>query len=422
MAKLSLKSEFSKNVATLVTGTAFAQFITVAVSPLLSRIYSPEEFGILGAYMAIASALAVFMSARYELAILLPEKEEDAVALVFLCIAINFIVSFIVFIASLLFIFFVVPHVNIIAIRIKWLYLLAPLIFFIGIYQIFSSWANRKKQYHTIAYYRISNSVVTASANTFFGLAGFNAAGLFIGTLGGNIASSIIYIYLFFRDILPFKTIVSKKELKEVAIRYEHFPKINSIQTLSDVFQINGIIYFLSYFFNTTVVGSFSYAIRILQAPMNLIGGSIAQVFYQHASVLQNEGKDVQPLLSSTIKKSSLIALPVLIILMLLGPEIFSFIFGSNWRIAGEYARILSPWIFFDFIRASISQYVFIAEQQKRLLFFSIFSNIILIISMIFGGVLENERIAFFIFSLLNSILTAYIIYWIYSLSLKTKT
>jgi len=44
--KLKLKSEFAKNVLTLMTGTTIAQAIPIAISPILTRIYTPEDFGV----------------------------------------------------------------------------------------------------------------------------------------------------------------------------------------------------------------------------------------------------------------------------------------------------------------------------------------------------------------------------------------
>ena len=95
LGKFKPKSEFSRNVLTLMTGTTIAQAIPIAISTILTRIYTPEDFGIFALYMSIASMIAVVATGRYELAIMLPKKDEDAVSIVALSIIISFFVSFI---------------------------------------------------------------------------------------------------------------------------------------------------------------------------------------------------------------------------------------------------------------------------------------------------------------------------------------
>ena len=73
------KSEFSQNVLTLMTGSTLSQAIPIAISPILTRIYTPEDFGLYAVYIAIITILGTIVSGRYELAIMLPKKDEDAI-------------------------------------------------------------------------------------------------------------------------------------------------------------------------------------------------------------------------------------------------------------------------------------------------------------------------------------------------------
>ena len=84
-----------------MTGTGLAQAIPIAISPILTRIYTPEEFGVFALYMAIASILTVLVTGRYEMAILLPKKDRDAMSLVALSIALSFFISIILLIIVL---------------------------------------------------------------------------------------------------------------------------------------------------------------------------------------------------------------------------------------------------------------------------------------------------------------------------------
>jgi len=91
LTKLKPKSEFSRNVLTLMTGTTIAQAIPIAISPVLIRIYTSEDFGVFALYMSIASILSVVATGRYEMAIMLPKKDSDAINVVVLSMIISFL-------------------------------------------------------------------------------------------------------------------------------------------------------------------------------------------------------------------------------------------------------------------------------------------------------------------------------------------
>ena len=90
---LNINTPALKNIITLMTGTTIAQAMPIAISPILTRLYSPEDFGVFGLYMAIASIASVFVSGRYELAIMLPKSDDDALNIVFLSLTLSSVIS-----------------------------------------------------------------------------------------------------------------------------------------------------------------------------------------------------------------------------------------------------------------------------------------------------------------------------------------
>jgi len=180
--KLKPKSEFSRNVLTLMTGTTIAQAIPIAISPILTRIYTPEDFGLFALYISIALLFATAATGRYELAIMLPKKESDAVNIVFLSLLITLIITlltlFIVF-------FFNQSITNILGNQdiSSWLYFIPFTVFFMGLYQSLNYWNNRKKEYKRLAISRVVQSGVTGGANLGMGGLQFGASGLIVGAL-----------------------------------------------------------------------------------------------------------------------------------------------------------------------------------------------------------------------------------------------
>ncbi len=412
MLKFSLKSEFSRNVLTLATGTTIAQAIGFLIMPFLTRLYTPEDFGIFAIFMSVVSGISVIINGRYDLAILLPKSDNDSYRLVllsfFICSAISLFSLIVVGVLSLF---------NLISL---WFLLIPVFIFLTGIYQIFVNWKNRKKKYNQISFFRINNSVAINGSTLLFGILKFNSIGLIIGSLTGLVISNFIFLRKEIKQFVRQLRNTKFSYLKLSAYRYRQMPKTNSIQALIDMFQLNGIIYLIPVFFSSTILGLYSFGMRILQAPINLIGSSIAQVFYQRASEIYSANQDIQGMIKETIKKAALIALPIPVILLLVGEDLFAFVFSEKWKIAGLYAKILSPWIYFDFIRMTISQTAIIINKQKQLVYITIIGSVILTVSILYAGIFsENILTGFYMLSVLLSLLNIYIVFWIYKNSKK---
>jgi len=408
-----LQSEFVRNVVTLVTGAAVAQIIILFTSPVVTRLYTPGEMGFFAIFMSIVSGIVVVASGRYELGIVLPKKDSDAYRLIILaCIICTTASLFSLLIIGLILLLF--PELS------RW-FLLVPLsVFLLGTYNIYYNWSNRIKKYKLIAQSRIINAVINVlvTIGAGFGKTGF--AGLIIGNLTGQVGGNI--------SITEFKRLrdearnSNKKSLREIAKEYNELPRKNSFQALLDMYQLNGLVYLIPAFFSQAIVGWYAFAMRILQAPVSLIGMAIAQVFYRKASETYNQQGNLRYIVKKTMINSALIALPVLVILLFWGPVLFSFIFGDNWEESGEYARILAPWIYLDFIRLSISQFPIVIGKLRQMLLFSLSGSVIITISILIAGIFMNDvKFGFVLLSSFMSVLVIFYIGWIYYISGKVR-
>ena len=408
MAIRSSGSEFTKNVLTLATGTAIAQAIPFMILPVLSRLYAREDFGFFSIFMSVVSGIAVIVSGRYDLAILLPKSNRDSYRLILLSFYICCAVSFLSFV--------VVGILCAVGLISCWFLLIPVFVFLTGLYQIFVNWNNRKKEYRKISFFRINNSIAINSSSALFGFLKLNSFGLITGNLVGLIFSDFIFLKKEIKEFFHQLRTTKFSYLKLSAYRYREMPKVNSIQALIDMYQLNGIVYLIPVFFNSAILGMYSFGIRILQAPVNLIGGAIAQVYYQRASEKFSANENIQNLMKETIKKAAIIALPIPIILLLSGENLFAFVFSEKWRMAGLYAKILSPWIYFDFIRMTISQTAIIIKIQKQMAKISFVGILIMTIAIVYSGLIAKDILpGFYIISVSYSLLDIFIILWIFN-------
>ena len=368
--KLKPKSEFSRHVLTLMTGTTIAQAIPIAISPILTRIYTPEDFGVFALYMSTASIISVVATGRYELAIMLPKKDEDAINIVALSIIISFFVSLISLIIVFLFNAQITKLLGNDDIS-NWLYFIPVTVLLTGVYQSLNYWSNRKKQYKRLAISRVAQSTTTAGTNLSAGFNGFGSSGLILGgILGQGVATGILGKIIYTEDKHRLKQ-MQKLKIFALIRRYKKLPIYNLPNALIDGFRLSGISILIAKFFTTATLGQFSLAWKMVQTPMSLIGGSLSQVFFQKVS--SSAKKDLYKIVITFILKASIVSAPIFLSIHFFAEDIFIFVFGKNWKLAGEAASTMTPWLFLNFISSPLSTLFITLNKQDIMLIFSIF-------------------------------------------------
>lgn len=408
--KLKPKSEFSHNVLTLMTGTTIAQAIPIVISPILTRIYTPEDFGIFALFLAIVGFFSVISSFRYEQAILVPKDDEDAINI----LALGFLIN--IFISIFLFLIVVVLHkeianlVNNKDIEI-WLWFAPLTIFFIGLFNLLTYWNNRKKHYANITKATIIKSIILAVSQIAIGMIKSGAAGL----VGGQILSSIFSNMRLAKSLLNNKKLlksISKESILNQAKKYIDFPRFQAPHAVLNNLSSNLPTFVFSALFGIGIVGFYSLATRIVFSPLGILSNASAKVYNQKVSDLYNNSEDTYEFtirfLKSLFKK---IILP-LIFIVVFAPTIFAFVFGENWREAGVYTQILFPWIVLNLLASTISFIPSLIGMQKKAFIVSIFQVFLIAIAITIGGYYHSIYFALFLFCITNCMVLLYNMNW----------
>ena len=420
--KFKLKSEFSRNVLTLMTGTTIAQSIPIAISPILTRIYTPEDFGIFALYMSMASVLSVMATGRYELAIMLPKKDTDAINIVALSIIISFFLSLLIL--GIVFIFNLQitnilgnPEIS------DWLYLIPLTVFLTGVYQSFNYWSNRKKAYKRLAISRVVQTGTASSSNIIMGYSGFGSAGLiFGGLIGQGIAVSILGKIIWNEDN-NLKRFIKKNKMLALTKKYIDFPKINMFHAFLNEAKNLITNVFLVKFYSSFILGQFYMVNRILLLPSSLIGTSISQVLFRVFSEKYNKKEDFSNEVLRIMIKLFLFALFPFFIIVFYGKEIFGFVFGDNWVIGGNLASAYALYILFHFVASPISIIPLIVKKQEIAFYWNLVGSTLYVLSIVIGYYLFNKLSDTLV--LLSIIMTIYFLFyfrWVYDISKKEET
>jgi O-antigen/teichoic acid export membrane protein len=417
MWKRILRSEYIRNTLTLVSGNTIAQIIPLLAEPFLTRLFPPEDFGLLALFISISSLFAVVATGRYELAIMLPSKEKDAINLV----GLSFIVTIITTIFSLLVIWvfnnLICQLLNSSNIS-DYLYLIPLVVLFSGLTQTLNYWFSRKKNFRKVSIARVVQSATSSGTGVGTGFMKMGAFGLISAQVLGSVSSAFYFLIRFFIKDRDKLSSISKGCMKSMASKYTEFPRVNALYIFTDTAQYSGISFLIAYFFDNILLGFYSRTFRILTVPLSFIGSAISHVYYQKASVIYREGGNLRKFSLQTLLGTSIIGLPIFVIIILWGPEIFAFVLGQPWRPAGVYAQILSPWIFMKFISQPISQIPMIVDRQKVMFLFSLIGIILIFGSLAYGGLVEdNLKIGFYLISITQIIYLSALIFWLLRIS-----
>lgn len=359
-------SPFLRHVLTLMTGTAVAQGVTFLMMIVLARIYTPRDMGLLATYVSVASILVAVAALRYDMAIMLPKKEPEALSVARLGMVCLTVVSLLATAVSL-------PLSGLIERQwghevALWMPLVGLTTFLMSAVELFKYWFNRNSDYRAIAVNQAEQQIGLTSGQLVLGVAGM---GGMAGLILGHTAGQVFAFANLGRQAKPLwrRLPQDAPPLRWAARRYRRMPLLNGPNALADALRTNGIQLLIGGY-SVASLGQFQMAWRYLDAPLILINGAVARVFFQKLSTI--EPGQMRPLVRVTIKRAILIGLVPFALIYVLSPWIFPFFLGSQWTESGSFARALTPWLFMMLITSPISNLFIVTEHQDWMLGFAL--------------------------------------------------
>lgn len=409
---LGLKgSSFFKNILIVMFGTATAQVIGFALTPVISRLFSPSDFGVFGSFYSVLTVIAAGVTLQYTQAIMLPKAKADAINLFVLsCLsvtAVTLVCLTAILIAPMFFL-------NIMKTANVWMAVMLILAVLVnGFNQSFQAWCVRVKAFkHTSA----SQVIRTVSANgTQIGLGCIQggAAGLIVGAVLADILASINLARVLFSDIASLRTNIHWSHISKLAKEYRDFPIYSASQNIINALSQGLPVLLLAQFYGIAVAGAYAFGVRILQVPMNFVLTALRQVLFQKACETHHQGRRLLPLYVKITSGLFAIAFFPSIILFVWSPQIFGWVFGSEWYTAGEFTRWLMLWLLFLFCNLPSVLFARILRMQRQFFFYDMFLLTIRVLSLVLGGLYLTAHQTIMIFSIVGSVMNIGLITWI---------
>jgi len=383
-------STFGSGTTKLVFGRGLSLAIGFATAPVIARLFSPAEFGIAGIIGSAGAWVGAFACMGYAQAIPLAKTRSETRALIKICLLCTLCLLLPVMVipaigGGLLSALMAAPA-------------LAPLMWFVPLMFLTIS-AGKIAHYTCSKEGRFGLLAISAAAQANLGRAMIIISGLFLGggafwlllanllgsALGATIAAGLVIAILVrnrSEQHLPGPTTLS------VAKQHKQFPRVQVWNSVLNVASLSAPILVMGSCFDASVVGFYSFGQKLLMLPIALLGSSVARVFYPEAATEWNETGSVSETVRKSVRVLSVSCVFPMIAVGMLGPLLYTRVFGSAWHEAGVYAQILAPWMLIILVASPISTVFLIRQRARTLLIY----NIVLLIGRI-GALVVGARL-----------------------------
>ncbi|MEZ9042782.1 MULTISPECIES: lipopolysaccharide biosynthesis protein [unclassified Vibrio] len=411
MSKRNNKQLF-RDIRTLVFGSSSAKLIGLISIPIITRVYGPQELGELSIFLAIVSLLIPLFTLRYNIAIPLPEKEEESYSLLKLCFVsccIWFILTMILASIS----FFKFEYSEIFGVNKYYILLMPSVAFLVGIYETIESYLVRNRNFKVISKSKISQSLLGNLTKVILGVLNVGAIGLVIGhslTLMGGL---LVFVVYFKNKILKF--LHYSCDMIYIARQYIEFPIYRLPSQFMLILSSKIPLLYFGYIYGTEETGQLALSFTCMAIPIALVSQNIGQVVYSEAAKQINSGlSNIYSLTKNLIKKLLIVGVFPSFILFFFSKELFIIVFGQKWELAGIYTSILSFYMLFQFISNPITSIINVVSNQKMFLLVNFLRLIMICLVFSFSYYFRSDPLStlknFSLIMVINYIITIAIV------------
>ncbi len=411
------QSSVVRNFAKLLSANVVAQVIGLLVYPILTRIYAPEDFGLLNLFLSIGNVLVVLSVADYYYAIVLPKREKDAAALtqlslLLLCCTTALVIVSVIF-AEQLSALFKLPSLS------TYYWLMPIYVLLMGAWNILNYWYIRKKSFGRITGYQISQSLLSAGGKIGMGYAGALQGGMIYAAVLAPLVSLLSSMALGLRKTLCPLLQWSWDNIRNQAKDYRNFPCFVLPRSFINVIAGQLPILLLTPFFGAKYVGLLSMALLLGYTPIGTITRALYQVLYQHTTERVHASAKIGDVFWRFMCYGSIVIIPVFVGIGVFLPTITAWLLGEEWRVAGEYIRWMLPWLYVSLLTGSTCYLSDVFMKQEIGLFFEILLAVCRVIGLSIGIITKDFTIAIAAYSVCTAFAVLVQLIWLASLVLR---
>lgn len=344
-------------VSLLAAGTLLAQTLPVLLAPVLTRLYSPDDYGALAWAVSIVTVVTLIASGTYDQAVNLPPERTVAAALVFGMVVAGAGAALVLVAAAV--------------VEWRWRGVTPARLWFVpaatGLTVAFNAvaaWANREARFGGLAAGRVALATIGVTVTLALGVRGWGEAGLMTGNLAGLVGGLVVLVVAVgWKSPVP-RNGGNPRMIWQAMAAHRRFPALLLPSSLLNTVTNQLPVWFLHRLFGSGVVGHYALMNRVLSVPVSLIGSSAGEVFRQRAAAEFRETGQSAQSWAAFSRPLAGVALPMGLVLLAFGPVLFAWIFGEPWREAGRYAQVLSLFFILRCCASPLSYMLILAQRQ----------------------------------------------------------
>lgn len=403
--------EHIRHFMTLFSSSVLGQLLTLALAPVLSRMFLPNDFGLAALYLGILSIIGVLSTGKYEQAIMLPKEDTAAVHIFRLVLLLAGAASVISLMIVLIFnkhiaAAFGNPLISL------WLYLLPLSLLIHAAHQGALFYSNRTKKFNRIAKTTLIQQVATNGIKVGAGALQFSLNGLIIGQIAGHFLSMLYVLVNAIKQIRNLNVSFSLSAMKQQAKIFEQYPRFNMLLSLTNNISGSLPIFLFTRGFSAEAAGLYAFGYAFVFRPLSLFSQSTQQVLSQKMIENHHHGKAIYPTLRKLVSRLLLAGLLPFTLVTIWAPDIFAFVFSEAYRQAGEYLQILSPWLFMVFLTSPLTFLHELYFKQKTAMIIDIVYLILRFFALMTGIWLNDITMALVLFSGSGALVIGYKLLW----------
>jgi O-antigen/teichoic acid export membrane protein len=403
---LKRTDSFSQNLAVTFSGNVLAIIIGFAFTPILTRIYSPEAYGMFSLFIALGQNVGSIATLQFTRAFVIVEKEDAFRGLLLTTLVSSFVFSVLTGVLLLLFGKSVLQFFQ--AASLSPFLILIPLVIFLNAFNdIIRSWSIRLKEFKRGSYVRMSSTMASRISSVSLGIATSGSViGLLVGELVYKTIDTFFLITRKMQETLNFSGGLKQISISKTFTSFKNYP----LYVLPSVW-IGGIVtqlpvYFLLMGFNSEVVGHYSMANRMLSIPALIIVNSLAPVFLQRITEHYRTAKEeIANLIAKLVNRLVLITLLPFLLLMLFSEWIFEVFLGEQWTMAGQLAFFLGLYYPFYILGGSLVSIFRVFERERLAFFFNLIFIVVIALVLWIGIRFENIFLTMGLYSIASVVL-----------------
>jgi len=394
-----------------MSGSVVAQGLGLAASPIISRLFTPAEFGVFGSFSAVTTVVGAAVTLDYDQAIMLPKERSDARVCLLLSCLVTAAMTMVCAVVCLLWPRLVLSALNAQSV---WLLLMLGLTSLVGgLNTSFQAWCVRTKAFDETAKSQVVRGIATNGLQVSLGMVQWGAFGLIVSWLAAELLATVNLVHASWKDLVDAFREATWTKLRRAAAEYMDFPIFSASQSVLNALSAGLPVLLLTHFFGIETAGAYAFAMRLLNAPMKLILGALRQVLLQRASEMQHDGERLTPLfLKSTIGLFGLGVLPTLG-LSLGAPYMFTLAFGDSWRVSGEFARYLVFWLLFAFCNVPAVLLARLIRVQQAMFMYNALLLTVRALALVLGGLYMSAMNSILLYSAIGAVMNVLLILYV---------